>query len=61
MTTEERLKRKYGKKYEKLFSSEFRDSMKGVERVRKILGKVDRKTLDRVVSELRYGRAEAKR
>jgi hypothetical protein len=60
MTTEERLKKKYGKRYEKLFSSEFRESIRNVEQVRKILNKVDQKTLDKVISELRYGRAEKK-
>jgi hypothetical protein len=60
MTTEERLKKKYGKRYEKLFSSEFRESIRDVEKVRKILNKVDQKTLDKVISELRYGRAEKK-
>jgi len=60
MTTEERLKKKYGKRYEKLFSSDFRESIKNVEKVRKILNKVDQKTLDKVISELRYGRAEKK-
>jgi hypothetical protein len=60
MTTEERLKKKYGKRYEKLFSSEFRESIRNVEKVRKILNKVDQKTLDKVISELRYGRAEKK-
>jgi len=60
MTTEERLKKKYGKKYEKLFSSEFRESIRNVEKVRKILNKVDQKTLDKVISELRYGRAQKK-
>jgi hypothetical protein len=60
MTTEEKLKKKYGKRYEKLFSSDFRESIKNVEKVRKILNKVDQKTLDKVISELRYGRAEKK-
>jgi hypothetical protein len=60
MTTEERLKKKYGKRYEKLFSSEFRESIRNVEKVRKILNKVDQKTLDKVISELRYGRAQKK-
>jgi hypothetical protein len=60
MTTEERLKKKYGKRYEKLFSSDFRESIKNVEKVRKILNKVDQKTLDKVISELRYGRTEKK-
>jgi hypothetical protein len=60
MTTEERLKKKYGKRYEKLFSSEFRESIRNVAKVRKILNKVDQKTLDKVISELRYGRAEKK-
>ena len=60
MTTEERLKKKYGKKYEELFSSEFRESIRNVEKVRTILNKVDQKTLDKVISELRYGRAEKK-
>jgi hypothetical protein len=55
MTAEERLKKKYGKNYEKLFSSEFRESIKNVERVRNVLNKVDQETLNKVISELRYG------
>lgn len=54
MTAEERLKKKYGKKYEKLFSSEFRESIRNVESVRNVLNKVDQETLDKVISELRY-------
>jgi hypothetical protein len=60
MTTEERLKKKYGKKYGKLFSSEFKESIRNVEKVRKILNNVDQGTLDKVISELRYGRTEKK-
>lgn len=60
MTTEERLKKKYGKRYEKLFSSEFRESIKNVENVRQILNKVEQKTLDKVIFKSRYGRTEKK-
>lgn len=61
MTMEEKLKKKYGiKRYQKLFGKEFRESVRDVEKVRKILDKVKTDTLDDVVSEVRYGGAKTK-
>ena len=62
MTMEETLKKKYGpKRYKKLVSNDFRESVKKVEEVRRILEKVNPGTLHDVISEMRYGRAKTEK